>query len=238
MHCPGSVKAAAEAPAPPVSAFAAEGTETHHLFAKCLEDGVAPETLTNDLSLHAPLAIVADQTRAVIDGRAVLLEHKLPPLPDLPQVWGTTDCVTFEFERVDGLLTSVGVGVVVDPDTPQLAIYALLAARHFGMSATGITVTIVQPRSGLLRSHHYSPEALDRFEQTLRAALQRPSSQMHHAMPALGAGSTPPPAPARSISACHRFQHHRSGAAPRRCCGPGGEHDAIAVVQRPAPPIR
>jgi hypothetical protein len=126
------------------------------LLSRAVACCIAPETLTNDLSLHAP---------------------------DLPQVWGTADCITFEFGRVDGVIDlKFGVGVVVDPETPQLAIYALLAAQHFGMSATGITVTIVQPRLGLLRSHHYSPEALDRFEQTLRAAVaaaEQPDAPRH-----------------------------------------------------------
>jgi DNA polymerase len=176
MHCPGSVKAEKEAPPQPPSGFATEGTEAHKIFAACLEQGLAPAALTNDLAVAAPLAIAVEQARDVIDGRPVLLEHRLPPLLDLPQVWGTADCITFDPECVDGILDlKFGIGVTVEPDTIQLGIYALLAARLYGMAATGITATILQPRighrDGPVRSYHYSPDALDQLELEVRAAV-------------------------------------------------------------------
>jgi DNA polymerase bacteriophage-type len=176
MNCPGSVQAEKLVPEPPPSAFAEEGTEAHKLFAQCLEQGLAPAQLSSDLAMVAPLTLAVEQTRGVIAGRPVLLEHRLPPLPGLPQVWGTADCITFDSDQVAGVLDlKFGAGVTVEPDTPQLAVYALLAARHFGLSGPGVTVTIVQPRAGHqdgpVRSFHYAPEDLDRFEQTLRAAV-------------------------------------------------------------------
>jgi hypothetical protein len=137
---------------------------------------LAPTALTDDPAVAAPLTVAVKQARNLIAGRPVLLEHRLPPLPDLPQVWGTADCLTFDPDQVDGVLDlKFGAGVTVEPDTAQLAIYALLAARRFGTSESGIAATILQPRAGHregpVRSFHYTPEALDRFEQVLRAVV-------------------------------------------------------------------
>jgi DNA polymerase len=176
MHCPGSVKAEKDAQPLPASSFADEGTEAHKIFAQCLEQGLAPTALTEDMAIAAPLTIALDSARNLIAGRPVLLEHRLPPLPDLPQVWGTADCIAFDPDRVDGILDlKFGAGVAVEADNVQLGIYALLAARHFGLAATGITATILQPRAihhaGPLRSYHYGPESLDQLELKLRAAV-------------------------------------------------------------------
>jgi DNA polymerase len=187
MRCPGSVAAEREAPTPPVSGFATEGTEAHRIFAQCLEHGLAPAALTDDLALAAPLTLAVEQARNLIAGRPVLLEHRLPPLPDMPQVWGTADCLAFDPDRVNGVLDlKFGAGVTVEPDTVQLGIYALLAARRFGMAGTGITATILQPRvghrDGPVRSYHYTPEALEVLEQDLRAAVaatQQPNASRH-----------------------------------------------------------
>jgi DNA polymerase bacteriophage-type len=187
MHCPGSVAAEKAVPTPPVSGFAAEGTEAHRIFAQSLEQGVAPAVLTDDLALAAPLAVAVEHARSCIAGRAVLLEHRLPPLPDLPQVWGTADCLAFDQDRVNGVLDlKFGTGVVVEADTLQLGIYALLAARHFGIATTGITATILQPRighqDGPVRSYHYTPEELEQLEQTIRAAVvatEQPDAPRH-----------------------------------------------------------
>jgi DNA polymerase len=187
MHCPGSAAAEKEVPAAPPSSFAVEGTEAHRVFAQSLEKGLAPTALTDDLAIAAPLTLAVEQARRTIAGRPVLLEHRLPPLPDLPQVWGTADCLTFDPNKVDGVLDlKFGAGVAVEPDTAQLGIYALLAARHFGMADTGITATILQPRvghqDGPVRSYHYAPEALDRLEQDLRSAVEateQPNAPRH-----------------------------------------------------------
>jgi DNA polymerase len=187
MHCPGSVQAEKEAPPQPPSGFAAEGTRAHEIFAECLEQGLAPAALTDDLAVSAPLSVAVEQARNVIDGRPVLLEYRLPPLPDLPQVWGTADCVTFDPNLVDGVIDlKFGAGVTVEPDTLQLGIYALLAAHYFGMAETGIVATILQPRvghqDGPVRSYHYTPEALDQLEQEVRAAVaatEQPDAPLH-----------------------------------------------------------
>jgi DNA polymerase len=176
MHCPGSIKAEKDEPPQPASSFADEGTRAHKIFAQCLEQGLAPAALTEDMAVAVPLAAAVEHARNLIAGRPVLLEHRLSPLPGLPQVWGTADCLVFNPDRVSGVLDlKFGAGVAVEADSVQLGVYALLAARHFGMAEGGIIATILQPRAGhqdgSVRSYHYTVQALEQLEQELRTAV-------------------------------------------------------------------
>jgi DNA polymerase len=169
MNCPGSIRALAGMSVP---GSTTAGANVLRLLIKCLAEGAALETLTDEPALHAQLTAAIDQARTVIAGRAVLLGHTLPPLPDLPRVWSTPVCIVFASDRVVGVIGfKFGVKALVEPTTPQLAIPVLLAARHFGMAIDGVTVTVIHPQLKLTRKHLYSPAALDRFEQKLRAAV-------------------------------------------------------------------
>jgi hypothetical protein len=57
----------------------------------------------------------------------------------------------------------------------QLRVYALLAARCYGVGPTGISVTILQPRmfdpDGYVRSIRYTADDLEDFEAKLRGAV-------------------------------------------------------------------
>ena len=72
-------------------------------------------------------------------------------------VWGTLDCGVhspFDLHVVD---LKFGKGHVVDPESPQLKLYALALAAHVKVTHPGtpVTLTICQPRVGgdPLRSH-------------------------------------------------------------------------------------
>jgi len=177
MACAGSRRAEAAAPPAGSSEYADFGTAAHVLFAKGLRFGVAAETLTNDPAVLQPLALSLKAAREILGPRAFLVEQRLPALDGLPEMWGTADVAGFSpLWLVDTIIDlKFGEGVLVDAkENLQLGIYALLAARSFGVTEDGVTAWILQPRcdhpDGLARRHHWTCAALDRLEQGVREA--------------------------------------------------------------------
>ena len=91
-------------------------------------------------------------------------------------MWGTSDLVGFsKAGPVDRIIDlKFGEGLVVEADELQLGIYALLAARMYGISPDGVTAWIIQPRcdhaDGPARQHHYTCADLDQLEVRIRMA--------------------------------------------------------------------
>jgi hypothetical protein len=176
IACPGSYQAEHEAPPAPAPSFADYGTYAHELFARALLDRLPAEAVTDDPVMRRPLALALDAARQILGARPFLVEIRLRPLAGLPSVWGTADVIGF---ATAGPVTEIldlkfGEFVGVAADTVQLRIYALLAARCYGLSDIGVTAWILQPRhnhvDGLARRQHYSREALAQFESELRVA--------------------------------------------------------------------
>jgi hypothetical protein len=176
MACPGSHLAEAAAPPAPASEFADFGTAAHVLFAKALRFGLAAEAVTTDPLVLRPLALALDAARQILGRDPFLVELRFPALTGLGAVWGTADVVGFSSAGpVDKIVDlKFGENIAVEADTPQLGIYAMLAARCFGVAPGGVTAWVLQPRcahaAGPARRHHYSRADLDRLETTVREA--------------------------------------------------------------------
>jgi hypothetical protein len=181
LRCPGSFLAELGI-ARPTSLYAEEGTTAHAVFAQALLRNVSPYQLTEDSMMARPLYEAWLATKQLIAGHRFLVERKFEPMPGLPDLWGTADVIVFDRNGYVVMVIDLkfGSGVVVEPDTVQLRIYALLAAQQFGGSPAGITMVIVQPRAlhsaGPVREHHYSVDALSAFlsevQRGVWAALQ------------------------------------------------------------------
>jgi hypothetical protein len=165
------------APEPEESAFAAEGTVAHALFADALLRGVSPLSLTGDETLAMPLELAVQLARNILTGRRFRVEARLPPLPGLPQIWGTSDVLVFDrFGRVAAIIDLKFGRRPVEADAIQLQIYALLAAQKYGAPPEGVTAHIIQPRClhvlGPTRAHHHSVASLDQLLVDLCQAVQ------------------------------------------------------------------
>jgi hypothetical protein len=176
INCPGSIKAISDSEAPPPSPYAEEGTRAHTLFAQCLLEGRRVEALVDDPILAAPLQEALDHARRIIDGRSVLIEQRLPPLPGIPDCWGTVDIAVFDQDlRLSDILDlKFGAYVQVEANTEQTGIYGLLGAHRFGLSAGGLMTWILQPRcfhlDGPVRSHRYDKAALRELYNIVKGA--------------------------------------------------------------------
>jgi hypothetical protein len=188
INCPGSLNAIAAAPVLPSSPYAEEGTHAHALFAQCLLEGRPAAVLADDPSLAAPLQQALDHARKIIAGRAVLIEQRLPPMPGLPDLWGTADIAVFDQDQrlSDVIDLKFGAYVAVEADTVQTGIYGLLGAHRFGLSPVGLTTWIIQPRcfhpDGPVRPHYYGRAALGELYHTVRtaaAATRNPLAPRH-----------------------------------------------------------
>lgn len=178
LRCPGSVRLAADAP-DDAGTYAAEGTAAHEVAALVLEHGAtdvgpvaqwrqaadaagdwAPEQL-DDMVEHAEdysLTCAGIERELTLHGARFplrLVERRLPSgVSD--DCWGTVDCgmVSADSREIAVIDYKYGRGVVVDPDSDQLRLYALglldiadLAAGPVTASAV-VRLVIVQPRAG------------------------------------------------------------------------------------------
>jgi hypothetical protein len=116
------------------------------------------------------------QSLMAVPGALVFLEKRLVVPQTHSMVWGTLDCgVQTEFWELHVVDLKFGKGHVVDPDTPQLKLYALALAAQVEATrpSTHVTLTICQPRveGPPLRSHVTTLGAL----KTWRATYVRPA---------------------------------------------------------------
>ena len=187
LACPASVTKTAGLTRPS-SKFAREGTAAH---------AVAEMTLKGDIFLPDKITVEGDEyvvspgmCRALNPyvshvealrarpGAKVVLEQRLVVPQTYGMVWGTLDCgVQTEHWELHVVDLKFGKGHIVEPDTPQLKLYALALAEHVNAEApsTSVTLTICQPRAGdtPLRSHVTTLRALKSW----RASIVRPAVQ-------------------------------------------------------------
>jgi hypothetical protein len=168
LACPASVTLTKDMTRPS-SRYAREGTAAH---------AVAEMTLAGDIFLPDKVAIEGDeyvvspgmcralnhyvthvQTLQALPGALWVLEKRLAVPNTLGMVWGTLDCGVYvpDFYDLHVVDLKFGKGHIVDPDGPQLKLYALALAGYFKEydSSTRVTLTICQPRAGdqPIRSH-------------------------------------------------------------------------------------
>jgi hypothetical protein len=174
----------------PSSKYAREGTAAHK---------VAEMTLNGDIFLPDKVTVEGDEyvvspgmCRALnpyvtyVQGlmrlrkRSVYLEQRLC-VPDTDnEVWGTLDCGVHDRATGDLYVADLkfGKGHIVDPDTPQLKLYALALAGYVreNRAFAEVTLTICQPRVGgeALRSVRTTLGALWNWQAlTVNPALTR-----------------------------------------------------------------
>jgi len=170
LACPASVTLTKDVTRPS-SKFAKEGTAAHM---------VAEMTLKGDIFLPDKVVVEGDeyvvspgmcralnpyvthvQSLAALPTAQVFLEKRLVVPGTFGMVWGTLDCGVYTDHATKADLYVVdlkfGRGVGVEPESPQLKLYALALAKHVGESWTNtrVALTICQPRIGgeALRSH-------------------------------------------------------------------------------------
>lgn len=144
----------------PSSKYAREGTAAH---------AVAEMTLKGDIFLPDKVTVEGDeyvvspgmcralnpyvshvQSLTAMRGALVFLEHRLVVPGTLGMVWGTLDCGVSAGGDLHVVDLKFGKGHIVDPDTPQLKLYALGLAGLVDMRrpTAKVTLTICQPRVG------------------------------------------------------------------------------------------
>lgn len=179
MNCSASIQASAACPPQPSSPYAEEGTRAHEVFARCLFEGRQARDLLDDPVITPPLQEALNHARRIIGDRPVLIEQRLPPIPWLPDLWGTADIVVFDHHRHAEAVVDLKFGayIPVEADTPQTGIYGLLAAARFGLSRNGLTTWIIQPRyvhpDGPVRSHYYNKHAMRALLDAVTAATEQ-----------------------------------------------------------------
>jgi hypothetical protein len=104
------------------------------------------------------------QSLMALPDAEVVLEKRLVIPNTYGMVWGTLDCGVYVPDHLHVVDLKFGKGVAVDPESPQLKLYALALAQHVeGPTArTAVTLTICQPRieGSPLRSHGTTLKAL------------------------------------------------------------------------------
>jgi hypothetical protein len=192
MACPASVTMTRDA-VRPSSKYAKEGTAAH---------AVAEMILKGDIFLPDRVTVEGDEfivspgmCRALnpyIDyvqglrarwASTVYLEKRLIVPGTFNRVWGTLDCGVYDrlLEKLFVVDLKFGKGVAVEPDSPQLKLYALALAGHVRQisdldGSVSVVLTICQPRIGgdPLRSHMTTLGALwDWCEATVRPAVTK-----------------------------------------------------------------
>jgi len=185
LACPASVTLTKDA-VRPSSKYAREGTAAH---------SVAEMTIKGDIFLPDKVTVEGDEVivspgmcRALnpyvthvqglmaVPGARAFLEQRLIVPQTFNMVWGTLDCgVQTEYWELHVVDLKFGKGVAVEPDTPQLKLYALALAAHVDATrpSTDVILTICQPRAGgeVLRSYQTKLGAL----KTWRATYVRPA---------------------------------------------------------------
>ena len=167
LACPASVTLTKDVPRPS-SKFAKEGTAAHAVAEMILGGDIfLPDKVTvegDEFVVSPGMARALNPYVTYVEGlralpnAATYLEQRLA-VPDTGGlVWGTLDCgVHVPVGNLFVADLKFGKGVAVDPDSPQLKLYALALAAHVGETRPGapVTLTICQPRLGgePLRSH-------------------------------------------------------------------------------------
>ena len=162
---------------------AAEGTAAHDLLARCLNEGVEPWEKTGEIiqvedwsgfpvnedmtaAVHTAYAHVNEAVARHWREDPVIYVEKSVRHPDHPDLFGTLDfgLVVHKAKKVYIKDYKHGIGVNVEPTSPQLKYYALVMLADLfrstfeSMLDYEVELTIMQPRQphhkGPIRHHH------------------------------------------------------------------------------------
>lgn len=148
INCPGSVLLSEQVPRRPAGPAAEEGTRIHQLAEENLRDRLLQGPKAPEAEDPRWQQVVDDYAAVIADlvGRSVdpelLIEHRVNPL--IPQCVGTADAIILDSNSVTVVDLKTGMRPV-EPDSPQLRIYALGALALKPLADT-VTTVVVQPR--------------------------------------------------------------------------------------------
>ena len=160
LACPASVTKTKDMTRPS-SKFAREGTAAHAVAEMTLKGDIfLPDKITveGDEYVVSPgmcralnLYVTFVQAMSLLPNSTTFLEARLH-VPDTDgMVWGTLDCGIHAPEKPALIIADLkyGKGHVVDPDSPQLKLYALALAGHVKENDAGalVDLAICQPRA-------------------------------------------------------------------------------------------
>jgi hypothetical protein len=153
MNCPASVTLA-EGLSRPSSKYAREGTAAHKIAEMIIGGDLFPPA---KITVEGDEFIVSRDMLRHLNGYIDYVE-KLAVLGDIyietrvglsltnGLVWGTADCISVYAGLLQIVDLKYGKGVPVDPNSPQLKIYALAAMEHLNVFPTSIALVVFQPR--------------------------------------------------------------------------------------------
>lgn len=175
IACPGSVKLSEGLP-DETSSYAERGTRMHQL---------AADMLHPELSADAPLDMPAEDVEEVefyVDlvlrfakGGDLMVEQRVDfsHVLQQPDCFGTADAIILHSDLQ--LITVVDLKTgrhAVDPDGPQLKLYALGALRQYDMLGEFKTVRLVVVQGGVGHVHDTTAAELEEFAREARAAAE------------------------------------------------------------------
>ena len=184
----------------PSSRYAREGTAAHAVAEMILGgDVVLPDKITveGDEFIISPGMCRAlnpyvshVQRLKALPGSRLFLEQRLVVPGTAGMVWGTLDCGVYSGRKLFVADLKFGKGHVVNPDGPQLKLYALALAAHVReiRAPTQVTLTICQPRIEGLPLRSYTTTLGDlgdwRNDEVYPAIMKiRDNDQTEHAGP-------------------------------------------------------
>lgn len=191
LNCPASVTQT-KGLSRPSSKYAREGTAAHTVAEMVIngdlflpdrievegQEFIVSPGLCRDINPY----IAHVQALRALPGSQTVIERRVVIPQTRNMVWGTIDCGTVEI--TDDMHVSdlkYGRGVAVDPESPQLKLYALGLAGLFKVTrpTVNVTMTVCQPRvpGGPLRSHRQTlGELIDWRASVVKPALAKISA--------------------------------------------------------------
>lgn len=183
LRCPGSIRLSEQAPEPPESKYAAEGTRAHACLEFLLKNRhewdealrVARKNFEPEMITHAVAAIEYIEGRlAELPGAELLCETQVDASPfTCPGQFGTLDVsLVQEFGRLVVVDYKYGAGHAVDPDGPdgrgnsQMVYYGLALSHQYDHNFSEVELVIIQPRA-----FHESGETVRSFVMTMDELL-------------------------------------------------------------------
>ena len=117
-----------------------------------------------------------DYVWEVATGAVLLIQTRVHVDVEGEPLSGTADAIVYSEPDLEIVDLKYGQGVGVEPDSPQLRIYALGALEELGpfVTVTDVAMTIVQPRNGGVKTARLSVAELSAWERDiLKLAIAR-----------------------------------------------------------------
>lgn len=172
LACPGSIHLSRRAPPQPESNAANEGTDAHDWAAKILLGGSAED------NPYAGIEMYVDRVRASAERKhsQVWIEKRVY-LTD--EVHGTPDAVVSNKNHLEVFDLKYGYNKVEARGNTQLIIYAGAAIKTYKLNPRRVTLHIVQPRAGGVRSATMTRKMFDAALSAVLLGAERVINDLH-----------------------------------------------------------